>query len=44
MTHNDNHNHDRPAVFGSWRAFYAAVIVWLALLIVFFYFFTQHFS
>jgi hypothetical protein len=34
---------DLPPRFGSWRKFYAAVLVELALLIVAFYYFTELF-
>jgi hypothetical protein len=30
--------------FGAWWRFYALVVIWLALLIVFFYLFTRHYS
>lgn len=35
---------ERPPVFGSWGIFYGAVVAWLAVLILFFYFFTRFFS
>ncbi len=40
----DKENGGRPPVFRTWPVFYAVVIGWLALLIVFFYLFTQYFS
>ncbi|MCU1330953.1 MAG: hypothetical protein JWN34_6323 [Bryobacterales bacterium] len=33
-----------PPLLGSWRNLYITVLVWLALLIVVFYFFTQYFT
>ncbi|MDP4151024.1 MAG: hypothetical protein Q8927_04565 [Bacteroidota bacterium] len=35
---------ERPPLFRNWRIWYALVIGFLILLIVFFYFFTKHFA
>jgi hypothetical protein len=38
-------SHDEPPpILGSWRNLYTVVLVWLTVLIVVFYFFTQYFS
>jgi hypothetical protein len=35
---------ERPPFLGSWRRVYAAVIAWLAVLILFFYGFSRRFA
>lgn len=44
MKKNFSTEKEGPPVFRTWGWFYAAVVGWLGILIVLFYFFTRHFS
>jgi hypothetical protein len=41
---NDAQQEDRPPLFPKWNYWYALVIGFLGLLILFFYFFTKHYA
>jgi hypothetical protein len=41
---NDSHPEERPPLFHNWNYWYALVIGFLALLILFFYLFTNYFA
>jgi hypothetical protein len=40
----EERNNESSPLFKSWKGWYVLVIAFLALCIVFFYFFTQHYS
>jgi len=40
----EDHQYEKPPLFSRWSTWYALVIGWLIALVVFFYFFTKHYS